>query len=513
MGQEIDAGRHGWSITIGADVATIRTQMTRVIVEAFKHIERDQPARPLIYLPASNRAITAADLGLLSRTISAGLDAAGVAPRSVIAAAIGNRPAAIAAFLACAERGHPWLPIDGGTSAGEIAQMACRFNAAGVIVVAPEPVAGFANRYPLAHEVWLAVAERPPSGPELDAAVLKLTSGTTGVPRATLTTEDALVGDSRTLMEAFGIGADHTQVAAIPLSHAYGFGNVLVPLLLQGTAIVMREAFVPERLPEDARAAGARAFPGVPFMFDFLAEHPPRDGWPPMLTTLLSAGAPLERASADRFRARFGIKIHSFYGTSETGGICYDQGDDEVAEGTVGRPLKSVQVSLVPHEDAPPGGGRVFVRGPNVATSYADGGGGDADGFADGGFLTGDLGAFDAQGRLVLSGRVSPFVNVAGRKVQPAEVEQVLRELAGVVDVRVIGIADARRGEQLAAFLVMRTARPSIVELRRFCASRLASYKIPRLFLFPDRIPLTPRGKTDRAALHAAARSAITGML
>ena len=511
MGQEIDAGRHGWSITIGAAVATIRRQMPRVIVEAFKQIERDQPGRPLIYLPTSNRAMTAADLALLARTIGAGLDAARVESGSVIAAAIGNRPAAIAAFLTCAERGHPWLPIDGGTSAREIAHIARRFNAAGVIVVAPEPVAGFANRHPLADGAWLAVADRPPSGPALDATVLKLTSGTTGVPRATLTTEAALVADSRTLMEAFGIGADHTQVAAIPLSHAYGFGNVLVPLLLQGTAVVMREAFVPERLPEDARAAGARAFPGVPFMFDFLAEHPPRDGWPPTLTILLSAGALLERASADRFRARFGIKIHSFYGTSETGGICYDQGDDEVPEGTVGRPLKGVQVSLLPHEDAPPGGGRVFVRGPNVATSYADGG--DSDVFADGGFLTGDLGAFDAQGRLVLSGRVSPFVNVAGRKVQPAEVEQVLRELTGVVDVRVIGIADARRGEQLVAFLVMRTTQPSIVELRRFCAARLASYKIPRLFLFPDRIPVTPRGKTDRAALHAAARTAVTGML
>jgi long-chain acyl-CoA synthetase len=485
--------------------------MTREIVEAFGQIERDHPARPLIYLPAANRVITAADLALLARTIGAGFDAARMAPGSVIAAAIGNRPAAIAAFLACAERGHPWLPIDSGTSAGEIAYTAGRLNVAGVIVVTPEPVAGFAKRHPLAHEVWLAVADRQPCGPALDAAVLKLTSGTTGVPRAAQTSEAELVADSRTLMEAMGIGADQIQVAAIPLSHAYGFGNLLVPLLLQGTAIVMREAFVPERLPGDARAVGARVFPGVPFMFDFLAEHQPRDGWPPTLTALVSAGAPLERVVAGRFRARFGIKIHSFYGTTETGGICYDESDDEVAGGTVGRPLKSVHVSLVPHENAPPGGGRVFVRGPAVATSYADGA--DPDVFADGGFLTGDLGAFDARGRLVLSGRVSPFVNVAGRKVQPAEVEHVLRELAGVVDVRVIGIADARRGEQLVAFLVMRATPPAVVDLRRFCASRLASYKIPRLFLFPDRIPLTSRGKTDRAALHAAARTAATGML
>src|SRR5690606_22014498 len=155
----------------------------------------------------------------------------------------------------------------------------------------------------------------------------------------------------------------------------------------------------------------------------------------------------------------FGLKIHSFYGTTETGGICYDADDDAVSEGTVGRPLPSVRVSLIPHDGAPSGGGRVLVSGPGVATSYADGR--DPEAFADDGFLTCDLGAFAAGGRLVLSGRVSPFVNVAGRKVQPREVEQVLREIDGMLDVRVTGIADERRGELLVAFLVMRGVRPS----------------------------------------------------
>jgi long-chain acyl-CoA synthetase len=182
-----------------------------------------------------------------------------------------------------------------------------------------------------------------------------------------------------------------------------------------------------------------------------------------------------------------------------------------VTEGTVGPPLKSVTISLVPHDEAPAGGGRVLVSGPGVVTSYADGA--DPDLFVAGGFLTGDLGAFDAEGRLVLAGRVSPFVNVAGRKVQPGEVEQILRQVAGLRDVRVMGVADERRGELLVAFLVMRGPRPSVVELRRFCATRLASFKIPRVFVFLDEIPLTSRGKIDRAALDAAARAVSTGML
>ena len=480
------------------------------IVEAFRRIERNSPARPLIYVPAAHRVVTAVDLARMSATLGAALDGLRLPLGSVIGMALGNRPSAVAAFLACAERGHPYLPIDGGTATDQIADIGRRLNAAALMLASAEPVPGFQSRRTVG-DVTLAVAEEPPARPRYDASVLKLTSGTTGVPRATLTSEAALVLDSSTLMDAMGIGPDDTQVAAIPISHAYGFGNLLVPLLLQGTAMVMREAFVPQRLPEDARAVGARVFPGVPFMFDFFGQHPPPGGWPPTLTTLLSAGARLGQATVDRFHAEFGLKVHSFYGTTETGGICYDADDDAVREGTVGRPLLGVRVSLTPHDGAPPGGGRVLVSGPAVATSYADGR--DPEVFADGGFLTGDLGAFAPDGRLVLSGRVSPFVNVAGRKVQPREVEQVLREIENMLDVRVMGVADERRGELLVAFLVVRGARPSVVELRRFCATRLASFKIPRGFVFLDEIPLTARGKSDRAALDAAARAASTGML
>lgn len=480
------------------------------IVEAFRRIARDTPARPLIYLPGSARVITATTLAQMSADLAAALGALGIAPGSVVGTALGNRPSAIAAFLACAERGHPCLPIDGGTAPDQIAEIGRRLSASALLLATDEVVAGFRASRRIG-DVRLAAADAAPSGPAYDAAVLKLTSGTTGVPRATLTSEAALVLDSRTLMDAMDIGPDDIQVAAIPISHAYGFGNLLVPLLLQGTAIVMREAFVPQRLPEDARQVGARVFPGVPFMFEFFTEHPPPDGWPPTLTTLLSAGARLRQTTVDRFRDTFGVKIHSFYGATETGGICYDAGPEVVTEGTVGPPLKSVTISLVPHDEAPAGGGRVLVSGPGVVTSYADGA--DPDLFVAGGFLTGDLGAFDAEGRLVLAGRVSPFVNVAGRKVQPGEVEQILRQVDGMRDVRVMGVADERRGELLVAFLVMHGPRPSVVELRRFCATRLASFKIPRVFVFLDEIPLTSRGKIDRAALDAAARAVSTGML
>src|SRR6185295_18029927 len=108
-----------------------------------------------------------------------------------------------------------------------------------------------------------------------------------------------------------------------------------------------------------------------------------------------------------------------------------------------------------------------------------------------------------------LLGRVSSFINVAGRKVQPAEVEATLRALPSVADVRVIGGSDARRGEHVVACIVVRPESEPLTTfaVRQFCADRLAPHKIPRQVVFVEAIPLTVRGKTDRAALAAAIRS------
>ena len=213
-----------------------------------------------------------------------------------------------------------------------------------------------------------------------------------------------------------------------------------MPLLLQATAIVVRDAFVPPQLTADAQRFGARILPGVPFMFQYFATNPPPGGWPPGLRWLISAGAPLPPSTVRAFHDRFGVKIHSFYGTTETGGIAFDDDDEIREEPVVGRALPGVTITLQPDEHAPDNAGRIHVRSAAVAGGYSDD---TRDGFDEHGFLTGDYGAWDARQRLTLRGRVSAFVNVAGRKVQPEEVEQVLRAMPGVADVRVLAAPDA----------------------------------------------------------------------
>ena len=436
------------------------------------------------------------------------LQSSGAGADDLIISAAGNRSGSVALVLACRSLGAAIMPVDAGSSPREVRGLAERFGARFAILqstAAAQDVGGTMRPFP-GGLVCLALSSITPA-PHLHqgAALLKVTSGSTGLPKATFTREPQVVVDTIHIATAMDIGPDDTQIAVIPLSHAYGLGNVLMAALVQGTPMVLRDAFVPQQVQADAATYGARTFPGVPFMFAHFASHAATLSWPRRLDRLVSAGAPLDAATVHAFARAFGIKVHSFYGTSETGGIAYDDSPDVDVAGTVGRALPDVTISLHAEDGAPADGGRVHVASEAVSSGYA-GGNGEAEGFTRGGFLTGDYGRYDRRGNLVLTGRVSSFINVAGKKVQPGEVEQVLRGMPGIADVRVLGAADPARGQHIVACIVAGSASVSAAAVRQYCAARLTAYKVPRTIVFIDSIPLTGRGKTDRAKLEAHVR-------
>jgi long-chain acyl-CoA synthetase len=477
------------------------------IVERFARIRRDSPRRALIHLPAAETSLSAEDLWTAFARQRSRLEALGLDADHLVISAAGNSPTAVALWLACRSLGIALMPLDAGTPAAEIAGLAARYGA--TVAIVPAAAGGIASLgTPLPFEPAVSALGLTNASPApriyRGAAVLKVTSGSTGLPKATFTTEAQVVADTSHVTEAMGIAPDDCQIAAIPLSHSYGIGNLVMPLLLQGTAIVLREAFIPQQLHADATTYGARVFPGVPFMFAHFANHSGAMEWPAALQTLISAGAPLDPIMAAAFGRSFGVKIHSFYGASESGGISYDDSPDIDADATVGRALPGVTIALR-GEDGAPDAGRVHVASDAVSSGYAAAEP-SAEDFTDGGFLTGDLGRFDARGRLVLTGRASSFINVAGKKIQPDEVEQVLRAMHGIEDVRVLGMADAVRGQQVVACVVTGESGVTALAIRQFCGARLAAHKIPRTIVWLEQIPLTERGKTDRAKLAALVR-------
>jgi long-chain acyl-CoA synthetase len=478
------------------------------IVERFDRVRRDSPNRLLIHLPAAGVSLTAEDIWNTALFQRAQLEALGLGEEHLVISAAGNRPAAVSLWLACRSLGIALMPVDAGTPIAEMRTLVRRFGATIAILPGSTPeLETLGTATPCGTSlVAVKLADAIPAPQTYrGAAVLKVTSGSTGVPRATFTRESQLVEDAAHITTAMNIGPQDCQIAAIPISHSYGLSNLVMPLLLQGTPVVLREAFIPQQLHADATTYNARVFPGVPYMFAHFANNPDAIAWPRGLEALVSAGAPLDPIMANAFARTFGVKIHSFYGTSESGGISFDDSPDLDASATVGRPLPGVTITLRPQEGAPIDGGRVHVAGGAVSSGYAGQAPGD-EVFTDGGFLTGDVGRFDARQRLILTGRTSSFINVAGKKLQPEEVEEVLRSMRGIDDVRVLGIADAVRGQQVVACVVTQHDVITATAIRQFCAARLAAHKIPRTVVWLERIPLTERGKTDRATLEAFVR-------
>lgn len=323
----------------------------------------------------------------------------------------------------------------------------------------------------------------------VEADLLKLTSGTTGEPRAIRFTAGQLLADCDSICETMGLREDDRNYGVISFAHSYGFSNLVTPLLCRGIPVVASADALPRAIAAGLAETGATVLPGVPAHFRALGGLGPGAG---SLRLCVSAGAPLTVEIARSFSAGWGQKVHSFYGASECGGICFDAGNEaDCPAGFVGRPMDGVVLRSL---DADAASSRMQVRSGAVGLGYFPGA--DAD-LAGGVFQPADLLEWRGNG-YVITGRVSDLINVAARKVNPAEVEVVLRLCPGVADVVVLGIPAGLRGEDVAACIV---GDVSEEVLRIFCASRLAGWQVPRRWFFLPEIPINARGKISRTDL------------
>ena len=250
---------------------------------------------------------------------------------------------------------------------------------------------------------------------------------------------------------------------------------------------------MPRAVLEDLARTEATVFPGMPLFFQAFGEMTPLPRLP-KLRLCISAGAPLTRRVARKFRDKFGQPIHSFYGASECGGICYDRAATDEGEGFVGAPLRGIELQpLTPEADAT----QIRVRSAAVGDGYFPQA--DPDKLGSGCFLPDDLVTIGGTGVRIV-GRLSDVINVAGKKVNPAEVEAHLLNFEGVRQAVVFGRASSLRHQEVVACVVATEATDEAM-LIEFCRTRLSAWQVPKRIFLLETLPTNERGKISRREL------------
>jgi len=376
-----------------------------------------------------------------------------------------NHPSFPAALLAAWRCRRAVVLVDAGLGASAVEEIARR-TGAGVEVSC--------EREGLCFET-LPGGEAPPDG----VCLFKVTSGTTSLPQVVPFRAGHLLADCRNICRTMGLTAADRNFGVVAFTHSYGFSNLILPLLCEGIPLVVSNDALPRAVQAGLSQTGATVLPLVPAMFRALLAV---EELPATLRLCISAGAPLDAGMAAEFRRKFGRKIHSFYGASECGGICYDGSGDEVAEtGFVGRPMDGVRIEEI-------GEGRIRVFSDAVALEG-------------GVFEPSDL-LKESEAGFRIVGRVADVINVAGKKVSPGEVETVLLAMPGVREAVVLGVGRPPHGERVAA-LVVAEGPLEAEQIRSFCAQHLAGWQVPREVRFVEEIPVNARGKVSRRDLAA----------
>ncbi|MDX1582322.1 MAG: class I adenylate-forming enzyme family protein [Thermoanaerobaculia bacterium] len=459
-------------------VAT-ETGIPSTIFRTFERLAALDPEAPAVF--DHGRAVTRRELLQSAVEISGRLQEAGLIEGQALAVQMRNSTELLATIAASFQLRLTILSIDRDAKPQELGTVVSQFGARAFV------------RHGEGPEVSIQPTGEQPSI-AYRGALIKLTSGSTGRPRGVLTTENNLIADCVNICTTMGIAPDDVNLGAIPFSHSYGFSNLVTPLLLQGTAVVASNDYMPLSLMELANRHGATVFPGIPMIYDHLSRVPSEDGTFRSVRTLISAGAPLSPAIAKAFRELHGLSIHSFYGCSECGGITYDRLGGAAERGTVGAPMKNVRVRVNPEND------RLMVESDAVALGYIDGTEEEQARFEPGRFLTDDLVEWTDDGEVRIRGRATALINIAGKKVNPREVENVILEMEGVREVAVFGAPGGARGEIVAAAVVADES-VSRQAIREHCTTVLSTHKVPRIVKLLDELPVDERGKVRKSEL------------
>ena len=347
-------------------------------------------------------------------------------------------------------------------------------------------------------------------GPDAPA-MIGYTSGTTGEPKGAVLSHRNLLASVAALAIAWRWTRDDRLVLCLPLFHMHGLGVGLHGTLFVGASAVLLDGFDPDEVIDAVDAHEATLFFGVPTMYHRLVDSD-RIGELARLRLCVAGSAPLAPSVHQAFRAATGRTVLERYGMTETVMLVSNPYEGERRPGAVGLPLpgvetrftrdggESVDLAAAGLDEAT---GEILVRGPNVFCGYWERPASNVAAFTDGWFRTGDLATVAADGYITIVGRAKELIISGGFNVYPREVEEVVAMHPAVAEVAVVGTPSTEWGEEVTAFVVVRSGHPAPDRdsVREFCRDQLARFKLPRRVVIVDTLPRNALGKVVKHEL------------
>jgi acyl-CoA synthetase (AMP-forming)/AMP-acid ligase II len=358
-----------------------------------------------------------------------------------------------------------------------------------------------------------AIRRRSAEVAEEDGALIVFTSGSTGLPKATVLTHRNLRTNLAVQIRSFGMTGSDRILVHLPMNHVAAATELVVPAVMLGATMVMLERFHPRATLEAVQRHRVTMLHQVPTMYIMEFALPDFEAFDlSSLRICCVAGAVTPPAVMARMLQVSPLVVTGYGMTEMTGFVTYTKPEDSprTISYTVGRIAPEFELRIVDDQRRPLArgqSGEVALRGDCRFRHYHEDQQATAEAVdADGWYYTGDVGYLDEDECLVLVDRKKMMYITGGYNVYPREIEDVVNAMESVAMCACIGVRDEVRGEVGALFVVLREGvRIGAQEIEAHCRASLADYKVPHRIELSDTLPLTPLGKIDKQALKAAA--------
>lgn len=344
-----------------------------------------------------------------------------------------------------------------------------------------------------------------------DPAAIVYSSGTTGFPKGATLSHGNVISNMYAKNHYCGMRPDDRMLLYLPLFHCFGQNAVLNSGLNAGATIVLHRRFELGRILHSIAQDNVTMFCAVPTIFIIMLNQQvtPADLQP--IRYYLAAAATMPSEIAQQWWERFGIIVNEGYGMTECSPFASYNHPFKYKFGSIGMPIENVDMKIVNLDTGEKVGpdelGEIVIRGPNVMLGYWNQPEATAEVIQDGWLHTGDIGRVDENGYFYVEDRLKDMVNVAGLKVYPAEVENVLYQHPAVAEAAVYGMPDSITGERVEA-QVVRKAGQTVTEadLYALCRRSIAAFKIPTVIKFVEQLPRSATGKILKRVLRGEAQ-------